>query len=197
VAGARVLQRVRAQGCARGPIKGRRKLGVRARGGRGKHGGGRGVRGKRIGPTAPRDTGSGGEGSREEGRRARSRARVRFRGADPDAEAQPAGRNREEGIGRWKEEERGGADMWARAGREGKGRGDATRSWPCGGGKWASVAHAGREEERGRAGLAKALGWFPSLFFSFLFSTLTPIQTNLIEFKIQFEFKPINSTQLK
>jgi hypothetical protein len=87
--------------------------------------------------------------------------------------------------------------MWARAGREGKGRGDATRSWPCGGGKWASVAHAGREEERGRAGLAKALGWFPSLFFSFLFSTLTPIQTNLIEFKIQFEFKPINSTQLK
>jgi hypothetical protein len=56
-----------------------------------------------------------------------------------------------------------------------------------------------REGKRreGELGWAKALGWFPSLLFSFLFSTLTPIQTNLIEFKIQFEFKPINSTQLK
>jgi hypothetical protein len=46
----------------------------------------------------------GGEGSREEGERAWSRARVRLgcgsEGADPDAEAQPVGRNRGEGIGR-------------------------------------------------------------------------------------------------
>jgi hypothetical protein len=72
--------------------------------------------------------------------------------------------------------------------------------------KWAGVAHAGKRGERGPerrerkgkwAGLREALGWFPSLFFSFLFSNLTPNQTNLIEFKIPFEFKPINSTQLK
>jgi hypothetical protein len=72
------------------------------------------------------------------------------------------------------------------------------RRGPCGGKR--GEERESPREERGRgewAGLREALGWFLSLFFSFLFSTLTPIQTNLIEFKIQFEFKPINSTELK
>jgi hypothetical protein len=150
------------------------KLGVRARGGRGKHGGDRGVRGKRIGSTDPRDTGSGGEGSTEEGEgldRGQGAARVRFRGAVPDTEARPAGRNTGEGIGHWKEEERGGADMWARAGSEGKGRGGAARSWavrgremgqrgPCG---------KGRGERESWAGPRLWAGFLPSSFpFSFL-----------------------------
>jgi hypothetical protein len=42
---------------------------------------------------------------------------------------------------------------------------------PCGGGKWASVAHAGREEERGRAGLGQGFGLvsFPPLFLSLFY----------------------------
>jgi hypothetical protein len=169
---ARVLQRVRVQGCARGQIRAGRKLGVCARGGRGKHGGDRGVRGNRIGSTAPRDTGSGGEGSREEGeglRRSQGAARVRFRGADPDAEARPAGEKQRRGDraleGRRKGRRRHVGPSWQRGrrkrgcdqelGRAGEGnrpgrgprgreRGEGTR------GEWAAGLR--REKEREKRG---------------------------------------------
>jgi hypothetical protein len=95
-----VLQRVRVQGCARGSqLRAGRKLDVRARGGRRKLGGNRGVRKKRIGSTAPRDTGSGAA--------QRSGPKVQRRGR--------RGRKQRGGIGRWEEGERGGADRWGRA----------------------------------------------------------------------------------
>jgi hypothetical protein len=54
-----------------------------------------------------------------------------------------------------------------------------------------------RRGERGRvwAGLG-CLSFSPFLFLFLLLFYTQPIQTNLIEFKIQFEFKPINSTQI-
>jgi hypothetical protein len=69
--------------------------------------------------------------------------------------------------------------------------------------RWASGGPCGREErkkgperERGEEGFWA--GPLSLLSFLFLFSFLpSTIQTNLIEFKTQFEFKPINSTQLK
>jgi hypothetical protein len=73
------------------------------------------------------------------------------------------------------------------------------------------AAHAGREEgrvlglgwpmrERGgeKEGWAGPRGFGLLLSLSFLFSFLySLIQANLIEFKIQFEFKSINPTQTK
>jgi hypothetical protein len=138
---------LRSRGVRGGQLRAGRKLGVRARGGRGKHGGDRGVRRKRIGSTAPRDTGSGGEGSREEGEarsRAGVRARVRGRGVDPRCRGAAGGEgNRGGGIGRWEEGEREGADRWGRLPmREKRGRG-AERELGRG------TAHAGERRERG------------------------------------------------
>jgi hypothetical protein len=64
----------------------------------------------------------GGEGSREEGERAWSRARVRP-GCGSEERTRMQRRSRrgeteERGSGAWKEEEREGTDMWARAGSE-------------------------------------------------------------------------------
>jgi hypothetical protein len=72
--------------------------------------------------------------------------------------------------------------------------------------KWAGLAHAGEEERREEArgeretglGQGEGLGCLSFILSPLLFFFYTPlIRTNLIEFKIQFEFKSINSTQLK
>jgi hypothetical protein len=122
---------------------------------------------------------------------------VRVRGADPDAEARPAGeKNRGEGIGRWMEEERGGADMWGQAASK-RNEGASVRAGenlgqrgPRGGEKWRGRSAGlgeelgrGKEKERrrgprvreergfGPAGLGSFL-FLLSFFFSFFFSIL-------------------------
>jgi hypothetical protein len=61
--------------------------------------------------------------------------------------------------------------------------------------EWAGVAHAGRGRGKGELGWARRR--FGCLALS-LFLFLYPIYSNkLFEFKIQFEFKHINSTQIK
>jgi hypothetical protein len=83
-----------------------------------------------------------------------------------------------------------GWGSWAGSGPRGKRKGEGVLG--LGG------LGQGREGERG------VLGWWAGLFsfspFLFLFLLLfytQLIQTNLLEFKIPFEFKPINSTQIK
>jgi hypothetical protein len=133
---------------------------------------------------------SGGEGSREEGERAWSRARVRLgcgsEGADPDAEAQPAGRNRGEGIGRLEGGRKGRhrhvGPSWQREKEREKVRGAE--------GNGPGSAHVERGEkrrgprERGVLGWAKDMGgsFFSLPSFLFLFYTQTS-QTIPFEFK--------------
>jgi hypothetical protein len=52
-------------------------------------------------------------------------------------------------------------------------------------------------EREGKQAGPRSLGCLSFLFLFLLLSYTQLIQANLIEFKIQFEFKPINSTQLK
>jgi hypothetical protein len=99
---------------------------------------------------------------------------------------------------RREEEEKGegSADARARAGSERKGR-----SGRSGWGKRNGPAWPMRGRRRGKgAREGEGVGLLGSISFTssflFLFYTLS-IQTNPIGFKIQFEFKPINSTQIK
>ena len=57
---------------------------------------------------------------------------------------------------------------------------------------------AGEEKEREWAGLKQGLGWFRVSYFLF-FSYFLSFQTSLklIEFKLQFEFKPYALNQIK
>jgi hypothetical protein len=118
-------------------------------------------------------------------------------GGRPAGEKQGRGKRkrREELTLGWEE----GADRRARSGSEGR-RGRGARG-VCWAGCWAGPCGEGKEE--GRAGPRVRerrevwAGWAGLFSFPFLFSKLNLIQTILIEFKIQFEFKPINSTQMK
>jgi hypothetical protein len=107
------------------------------------------------------------------------------------------GRNRG-GVGRWKKEQRGKEALTRGPELAARGKGGSGRS---GWGKRNGPAWPTRGRRRGKgAREGEGVGLLGSISFTssflFLFYTLS-IQTNPIEFKIQFEFKPINSTQIK
>jgi hypothetical protein len=107
-------------------------------------------------------------------------------------------------------EENGGVEgnglgaCWAMRSPRGEGNGErgmgcraaeGKREGERGGPAWPMREEGGERESWTELG--QGFGLLPFLllsFFSFLYSN---IQTKLFEFKIQFEFKPINSTQIK